>query len=49
MERLLDTLAEVRRTSIARSTRKGSVRVASQLEEVAPDVAGLIATLKISV
>ena len=49
MERLLDTLAEVRRTSVARSTRKGSVRVVSQLEEVNPDVAGLIAALKISV
>lgn len=48
MERLLDTLAEVRRTSVARSTRKGSVRVVSQLEEVDPDVAGLIAALKIS-
>ena len=49
MERLLDTLTEVRRTSVARSTRKGSVRVVSQLEEVDPDVAGLMAALKISV
>ena len=49
MERLLDTLAEVRRTSVARSTRKGSVRVASQLEEVDPDVAGLMDVLKIGV
>lgn len=49
MERLLDTLAEIRRTSVARSTRKGSVRVVSQLEEVDPDVARLIDALKISV
>ena len=47
--RLLDTLAEVRLTSVARSTRKGSVRVVSQLEEVDSDVAGLIDALKISV
>ena len=49
MERLLDTLAEVRRTSIVRSIRKGSVRVVSQLEEVDPAVAGLLDVLKIGV
>ena len=48
MERLLDTLAEVRRTTVARSTRKGSVRVTSQLEEVDPTVTGLMEALKIS-
>jgi hypothetical protein len=48
MERLIETLTEVRRTSVARSTRKGSVRVATQLEEIDPEVAGLIDVLKIS-
>lgn len=48
MERLIETLTEVRCTSVARSTRKGSIRVASQLEEIDPEVAGLIDVLKIS-
>ena len=48
MERLLDTLAEVRRARVARSTRKGSVRFVSQLEDVDPKVARLIEALKIS-
>lgn len=48
MERLLDTLTEIRRVRVARSTRKGSVRVESQLEAVDPEVAGLIDALKIS-
>ena len=48
MERLLDTLAEVRRVHVARSTHKGSVRIVPQLEEVDPEVAGLIDALKIS-
>src|SRR3972149_2685973 len=42
MERLLDTLAHVRRVNIVRSTQKRGVRVTSQLEDVAPDVAKLI-------
>lgn len=49
MERLLDTLAEVRRTNIARSTQKRGVRVTTQLEEVDPEVADLLQPLGISV
>jgi transposase len=47
MERLLDTLAQVRRVNIVRSTQKRGVRVTSQLEDVDPDVAKLIEALKI--
>lgn len=47
MERLLDTLAQVRRVNIVRSTQKRGVRLTSQLEEVDPDVAKLIEVLKI--
>ena len=47
MERLLDTLAEVRRVNIVRSTQKRSVRVTSQLEEVHPEVVKLIEVLGI--
>ena len=45
MERLLDTLAQVRRVNIVRSTQKRGVRVTSQLEDVDPDVAKLIEVL----
>lgn len=48
MERLLDTLAEVRRTNIARSTQKRGVRVTTQLEEVDPEVAGLLQPLGVT-
>lgn len=47
MERLLDTLAEVRRVKIARSTQKRGVRVTSQLEDMDPDVAKLFEALGI--
>ena len=45
MERLLDTLAQVRRVNIVRSTQKRGVRLTSQLEDVDPDVAKLIEVL----
>jgi transposase len=47
MEQLLDTLAQVRRVNILRSTQKRGVRVTSQLEEVDPEVAKLIEVLHI--
>jgi transposase len=47
MERLLDTLAQVRRVNIVRSTQKRGVRVTSQLEDVDPDVAKLIEALRV--
>jgi len=47
MERLLDTLAEVRRVKIARSTQKRGVRLTSQLEDMDPDVAKLFEALGI--
>jgi len=47
MERLLDTLTQIRRVDIVRSTQKKGVRVTSQLEEVDPDVAKLIEALAI--
>jgi transposase len=47
MERLLDTLAQVRRANIVRSTQKRGVRVTSQLEDVDPDVAKLIEALRV--
>jgi transposase len=49
MERLLDTLAQVRRVNIVRSTQKRGVRVTSQLEDVDPDVAKLIEALSVQV
>lgn len=47
MERLLDTLAQVRRVNVVRSTQKRGVRLTSQLEDVDPEVAKLIQVLKI--
>ncbi len=47
MERLLDTLTEVRRANIARSTQKRGVRLTSQLEDMDPDVTKLIEALGI--
>lgn len=47
MERLLETLAQVRRVNVVRSTQKRGVRVTSQLEEVDPEVAKLIEVLQI--
>jgi len=47
MERLLDTLTEIRRVDIVRSTQTRGVRVTSQLEDADPDVAKLIEALAI--
>jgi len=48
-ERLFDTLAEIRRTTIARTTSAKSLRVSTQLEEVAPDLAPLLEALHVAV
>jgi hypothetical protein len=45
MERLLDTLAEVRLATVERSGRKRCVRFMGQLEEVAPEVSRLFLAL----
>jgi transposase len=47
MERLLDTLAQVRRVNVVRSTQKRGVRVTSQLEDVDPDLTKLIEALRV--
>jgi transposase len=47
MERLLDTLTQVRRVNIFRSTQKRGGRVTSQLEDVDPEIAKLIEVLQI--
>jgi len=49
MERLLDTLAEVRRVNVVRSAGKGSVRITSQLEGMDDDAAELLAALGVPV
>jgi transposase len=49
MEHLLDTLADVKRVTVVRTTSPRSLRVASQLEDVAPELATLIETLGVSV
>jgi transposase len=48
MERLIETLTQVRRVNVARSTQKRGVRVTSQLEDVDPEVAELIEVLQIT-
>lgn len=47
MERLLDTLAQVRRVNVVRAAQKRGVHVTSQLEDVDPEVAKLIEVLQI--